>query len=304
MHRLIDCIDVAREKRSLRDKEVQSLVGKLINIKPLIPAAKFNMEHVMKLLAESHASTTCNIDEQCDRQLAYWRLMLVACTGKLSIPDNISNMPTWSVNAYTDAAGGTMESLGRGTGGVCGSSWFYYPWSKAINSGTAKVQEKKVGRKLSALELVGPLILLSAMAKTLTHSPLIIWVDNAGSVMIWEKGYSNNCDLSSTIVKALGMVAAAHGIQLELKKITRCSSVGPTLADHLSKAQFAAFRELAQQSSWELDTEPLKIPSALVQWMHQPVPDPDLGHRILIELSAQQNVLGYNATTHNPFPQQ
>ena len=302
LRRLIECIDEARLRRSLRDKEVQSLVGKLINIKPLVPSAKFNMAHIMKMLAASHRCSICEVDEHCDRQLAFWRVILVACSGKLSIPDNVSRFPAWAVEAYTDAAGGTLENLGRGTGGVCMDQWFYYPWSKAINSGTAKLQDSKISRKLSALELVGPLILVSAMADKLTHLPVRIWVDNAGSVHIWKKGYSNNCDLCSTLVTAIGAVTAAHGIRLDISKVTRCSGVGPTLADHLSKAQFTQFRAHAQQNNWALLTEPLAIPAALVRWLHHPVPDQNLGESILRELATRHNVLGYSATTHNVFP--
>ena len=302
LQRLIECIDEARIRKALRDKEVQSLAGKLINIKPLVPSAKFNLDHVMKLLAASHRSANVPIDELCDRQLAYWRMMLVACSGKLAIPDNVSSFPVGAVDAFTDAAGGTLENLGRGTGGVCLQKWFYYPWSKAINSGTAKLHDSKISRKLSALELVGPLILVSAMAAELTHVAVRIWVDNAGSVQIWKKGYSNNCDLCSTLVKALGTVAAAHGTRIDIVKVTRCSGVGPTLADHLSKAQFGPFRACALQNGWQLQTEPLRIPATLVRWLHHPKPDDELGHDILSELAGQHNVLGYNSRTHNQFP--
>ena len=140
------------------------------------------------------------------------------------------------------------------------------------------------------------------MAARLTHSPVRIWVDNAGSVQIWKKGYSNNCELCSTLVTAIGAVVAAHGIQLDIAKITRCTGVGPTLADHLSKAQFGQFRSHAQQKGWAIQTEPLTIPVTLLRWLQSPVPDPNLGNDILLELAKKHNVLGYSATTHNKFP--
>jgi hypothetical protein len=38
---------------------------------------------------------------------------------------------------------------------------------------------------------------------------LKLWVDNAGSVLIWRKGYKTRCDLCTTLVKAIGTVASA-----------------------------------------------------------------------------------------------
>ena len=58
---------------------------------------------------------------------------------------------------YTDVTSGALDQPGRGTGGVCGEKWFYMPWSAWVNGGAWKIDGKKVGRKLSAPELVGPL---------------------------------------------------------------------------------------------------------------------------------------------------
>ena len=65
--------------------------------------------------------------------------------------------------------------------------------------------------------------------------PVRIWVDNAGSVRIWNKGYSSYCRLCTTLVKAISVVAAGLGCRVEIVKITRCSSGGAVMADKLSK---------------------------------------------------------------------
>ena len=67
--------------------------------------------------------------------------------------------------------------------------WFYIPWSTRVNCGAWKVEGKKVGRKLSALELIGPLVAITVFARRCRGQPVRIWVDNAGSVGIWKKGY-------------------------------------------------------------------------------------------------------------------
>ena len=116
-----------------------------------------------------------------------------------------------------------------------GDWWFYVPWSVRVRAGGWRVDGMKVSRKLSALELVGPLAVVAAGVGLLRNRRLIIWVDNAGSVAIWKKGYSNRCRLCTTLVAAIAAVEAAVGCVVELRKVARCSDVGSQMADHLSR---------------------------------------------------------------------
>ena len=52
-------------------KEIQSLAGKLINIRPLIPAGKFNIDKVMAKLAESSTKDTVAVCDGLRRQLQF-----------------------------------------------------------------------------------------------------------------------------------------------------------------------------------------------------------------------------------------
>jgi len=301
LHRLITTVEEAVEKGVVTAKEMQSLAGKLINIKPLIPTGKFNIDEVMLALAESSTSDTVQLSDSCRRQLNFWGILLRACHGKISIPQADTTLPPWAFQAHCDAAGGSLESIGRGSGGVCGESWFYIPWSSEVNAGRCKVAGKKVSRKLSALELVGPLIFVASMHEKFRRRAVKIFVDNAGSVGVWRKGYSNCCALCTTIVKAISTVAAAFGTSVDILKETRCSNTGARMADMLSKAKFAEFRHTAAQAGWRLDEDPLKIPVSLLVWLQQPTPDSMLGHRILQELGTTCNVLGYSSSTNNVF---
>jgi hypothetical protein len=119
-------------------------------------------------------------------------------------------------------------------------------------------------------------------------------VDNIGSVRIWKKGYSTNCQLCTTLVKAIATVAAGLGCRVRMDKVTRCSSTGPLLADALSKADFVKFRDVARESDWELQLEPAKVPVSVLKWIENPVVDDDLGDKILVEISNEVLVLGYS----------
>ena len=209
--RIVAAIREVAECETVSDKQAQSLAGKLINIRPLIPAGKFNVDKIMALLAASSKSKTVKVTEDCKSQLKFWELATLACNGRLGIPNPDRGLPAWAVNIYANAGGGTLERPGRGTGGVCGEKWFYIPWSARVNGGKWRVDGKKVGRKLSALELVGLLLAMVVFAEERRLKPVRIWVDNAGSVAIWGKGYSYYCRLCTTLVKAISVVAAGMG---------------------------------------------------------------------------------------------
>ncbi len=292
--RLSEQIKTILKKNEERLDEIQSVVGRIINVKPLVPDGRFHIDHLIELTtASTNPAHLVELNGGFKRQLYFWYLMLRTCNGNASIPDPYTPLPAWSIECFTDAAGGTLDEQGRGTGAVIPALgwWVYMPWSKAVNSGAWLVEGKKVSRKLAALELIGPLITMTAGAKLLRGSPITFWVDNQGSCSIWKHGYSNSCKLSSTIVRALATIAAALGCKIDIRKITRCSNPGSIMADALSKADFYGFK-LAGGN--QLDLEPAIIPKILLKWCVKPTVDDELGKAILTDLAKYQPILGYS----------
>ena len=62
LERMLYSIDTAVQADSLSAKEMQSLAGKLINVKPLVPSGKFNMDHIMRALAVSGIESRVVLD--------------------------------------------------------------------------------------------------------------------------------------------------------------------------------------------------------------------------------------------------
>ena len=125
--------------------------------------------------------------------------------------------------------------------------------------------------------------------------PVRIWVDNAGSVRIWNKGYSSYCRLCTTLVKAISVVAAGLGCRIEIVKITRCSSGGAVMADKLSKGDIRGCLEEGRRSGLALVAPPAAIPEPLLKWACLPVPDDDLGHVLLAHMAGSGiPILGYS----------
>ena len=118
-----------------------------------------------------------------------------------------------------------------------------------------------------------------------------IWVDNAGSVGFWCKGYSTSCRLCATIVEAIAAIASGLGCNVDIKKITRCSTPKADMADALSKGAFDRFWLLNDTNSTSLDLQPAWVPPHLLAWLENPKEDEALGNRILSDIGRRTRLL-------------
>jgi hypothetical protein len=164
----------------VHEKEVKKIAGKILHIKPLIPAGKFHIDAIMKWLADSNRVDQVTLQPQARQQLQFWTVLLRATSGNTAIPYPFDKPPAWAINAYTDAAGGSATNPASGSGGVMDDWWFWYPWAKRLQHGILKHEGKKISRKLSVLELIGPLIIVSANFHQCRYRPVTVWVDNFG----------------------------------------------------------------------------------------------------------------------------
>lgn len=262
-------------------KVLESVVGKIIHVRPLVPDGRFNIDALLRAQALARVkSGPVKLDELLRRQLVYWKILLPVCSGRMPIPDPDRVLPVWALEAFTDAAGGSLRSRGLGVGAVCGANWAYLPWSRLINGAGSQASGHRFGRKLSFLELMGPLLVLVAMPEVCMNKPVRVWVDNAGSVHIWQKGYSTACPYSSAVVRATAIVAAGLACKLEVSKITRCSNREAEMADALSKAAFGRFVSL-----WRGQLpDACRVPLSLRRWLENPTLDCDLGGQLLAEI--------------------
>jgi hypothetical protein len=86
-----------------------------------------------------------------------------------------------------------------------------------------------------------------------------------------------SCPLCNTIVKAIATLAAALGCCFFIQKMTRCSNLPATLADLLSKGPVQEFWDCVRAGGVPLPVGPAAIPSELLRWIHNPIPDGQLG---------------------------
>jgi hypothetical protein len=277
----------AMTEDTLPQHEVWSLVGRVLHYAPLIPAGKFNIDELIAANSFSkERNATVPMTAAIRRQAHFWWVMLKSTSGLTAIPSP-TRFPAWTLEYFTDASGGSALSSGHGTGGIGGGFWFMVPWGQRINSGAKHTDGRRLCRKMSALELVGPLICVSADQENCRGKPVQIWVDNAGSVAIWRKGYSTKCGLCTTLVRAINVVSTAAGCPVTIEKITRCSDTGSELADELSKGRFLAFKRKLP-TNWIINAEPAWILRSILAWIARPGVDLDLGDNILRDIDRRR----------------
>ena len=147
MRAILGDIDFLLDASCAKQEKIWSLVGKILNIMPLVPTGRFNIDHL-------HAANSVSDDRHhlvplsvgLKRQLQFWRQILPVCSGAAAIPDPDDGLPPWAVEVFTDAAGGTLSHKGRGVGAVLPGWWAYIPWGKAINAG--RPTDDGTGRQL------------------------------------------------------------------------------------------------------------------------------------------------------------
>ena len=285
MARMLHAINELLDSEKARQEKIWSVVGKIMNIMPLVPTGRFNIDHLIRANSESKDKAfMVDMTAAVKRQLTFWLQIVPTCAGRASIPRTGEGLPPWAKEVFTDAAGGTTTKAGHGVGAVMVGWWSYLPWGSAINAGrvVADGSERQLDRLLSAWELMGPLLAMTAGMHKLRGFPVRFMVDNIGSVCIWGKGYSSSCRICSTIVKAIATLEATFHCRVKITKITRCSEPLAVMADCLSKAAFGKFwTEANAQGGYDLPLEFEPVPRQLLRWIQDPKEDDDLGDRLV-----------------------
>ena len=74
---------------------------------------------------------------------------------------------------------------------------------------------------------------------------------------------------------------------MKVKKTKRCSGVSESSADSLDKGNWEnAWRKTPMKRE-----DPGKIPRAALRWISNPIPDINIGHKMLVDMSKNTNVL-------------
>ena len=91
----------------LPQREVWSLVGRIVHYCPLVPAGRFNVGHLIGINGKSaDKEEQVEITEPVKRQLHFWLVVLNVSSGLATIPPPITGTLAWAREFYTDVAAG------------------------------------------------------------------------------------------------------------------------------------------------------------------------------------------------------
>jgi hypothetical protein len=282
MARILISLDEIRRVDRISLKEIESITGKLTNVKTLVAGGKYNMLHFLLATHKSEADSMnmIRVPEMLREQVMWWSEAFVVADKHSPIIHPDPQRPSNAAEAGSDAAGGTSTHMGAGLGVVTRhGDWAYLPRPYWLNQGGINSDGHKFNNKLTCLESMGLLVALGTMGMKLTGEVLVVHVDNQGAVDIFKKGHSTKCIYTSPLVKATHDLAWAMGCTVLVEKVRICSDAGSYLADMISRGQLSQFRELMLDRS-----KVATLPGELIGWIMDPRGDLHLGHKMAVEL--------------------
>ena len=254
----------------------------------LIPNGAWQRGFLLAMQVEkASASLMIPVTDLARRQASWWIDHIRVAGMGSSIPDPRPMESMVPRKIFTDAAGGSNSLIKNGAGGICPPhDWFYLPWPKLIRKNTANKYDVKFAHKLSCLEGFACLLGLATVPNLARNKDVAILTDNSGFVGIFKKKHSS-CPYSYTIAKAIHDVSIGLNCVVHIKKTPRVSGDWEVVADALSKGNW--------EQAWPLmpmkNDDPSYIPRALLRWINHPVPDMDLGKKVLAEMADYTHVL-------------
>ena len=98
----------------MTQRVMKSPCGKLTDIRCLVPKSKF---YLGNLIMDSHQVTTdletlMEVSDWARADLSWWKVVLPLCSHRTKLQDPDRRPLPSAVKVYTDAAGGSMQTLG------------------------------------------------------------------------------------------------------------------------------------------------------------------------------------------------
>ena len=302
--RILNTLSEMQKGEEVEFSTLQSITGKLIDVKFLVPGGKFNILFFLQAVQQDLSKhDMVKMSKELKDQAGWWMVALKAATKYSPIVHPDCRVPSNAMEGYTDAAGGTVSKVGAGLGGlVPPHRYFYLPWPAWLNMGRPNSDGVVFASKLTCLELLGALVLLTVCADLAAGGHLRVWVDNQGAVDVFRKGHSTKCVYTSSIAKAIFEVADAtgankdtgiwiikdmssiwfKGVRITVEKVRRCSNRGAYTADIISKGNLKELRRMMP-----LREVPCMVPESIISWIKDPRKDMNWSQLILKEMQGR-----------------
>ena len=243
---IITALRAARTSRKVRQRELLSLVGKLVHAAKCIPAGR---SFFRRLLDTAHTVRRpqhwVTLTSDTKRDLDWWLALLPHWNGVAPLLH-----PTWTppsaLHLFTDASR-------VGFGGMCGAAWFAEPWPRAV---------LEWADSMSWLELIPIMTACALWGATWTGKRVTFHCDNSGVVGACAKGWSRDPRLMS-LLRQVSFLAAHHAFMYRVQHVAGHDNA---TADALSRLQLARFRTLQPTAQ----PTPTPMPDALRLYLARP----------------------------------
>ena len=262
---------------------LEELAGRLNHYAVLVPTGMWERSFIHHLhRADRPKSVMVKVTVQAREQAAWWLASLPAAAIESRILDlSVGCRDGFDLNLYPDAAGGSMDHSLNGAGGVVWETghWYSRPWPRWIHRGQTNSLGMHLQRKLTTLEGLAALMLLTVEPRLVRMRSVCIWSDNQGLVYAY-RGKGSRCPYAYTIARALAQVARGLDVLLEVRKTPRCSNKAEESADALSKGDLARF----ERNCAHRQRRQSPVARVLVDWLKDPFPTNQLGRQLLLEI--------------------
>lgn len=232
-------VEVLGQRRTTLRK-FQALIGKLSFFSRAIRSSRAFLRRfydIMSKIRKPHHRI--RISGEVRHDILMWLSFLDHFNGVTHIPPTVWNESN-VLKLYTDSAG----SHHLGCGCICQNEWCFFQWP-------AHWPDSILG-DLTFLEMVPVLLAIILWAKFFKGRKLVMFIDNEALVSVLNK-QSSRSQRVMHLVRNFVLIAMEYEILFHARHVpSECNSV----ADSISRKQWARFRELAP----EADMEPREIP--------------------------------------------
>ena len=246
VHDIIASLRTARGARKVRQRDLLSLIGKLVHATKCIPARR---SFFRRLLDTAHSVQRphhwVTLTTETKRDLDWWLALLPSWNGTAPLLH-----PTWTppshLHLYTDASR-------LGFGGMCGKHWFSEAWSPAA---------LEWADTMSWMELVPILVACALWGATWSGRRVTFHCDNSGVVGACAKGWSRDPRIMS-LLRQTSFLAASRAFMF---RVLHVAGHNNDTADALSRLQINRFQTLQPTAH----PTPTPMPDSIRQFLERP----------------------------------
>jgi hypothetical protein len=270
----------AKEKMDLH--EMQVLMGNLNNVGMMSPVLKSFKRPLNDCLAylQENETEKISLSKQAKRDLGVWAAFLLDEKIWNPIPPRPCAPTLSHLTFVSDAAGSdenAADGFDKGVGclGLDENGSVILVHQTIWPEGFLDSQDGKgvrMGDKTSTLEIIGVVIPFLLMPKKFLNQNVVLLLDNISVVYAWENHSFKNDICASIFVRALRLIGLYLSCNIHVQHVKRMTTWEARLADQLSRTSSTGRenrRRLANYSH-------LKLPSCIVNWLHNPIEDWDL----------------------------